>query len=393
MNADGKPHPRSSHAITVAIHAVIAVALLGVAVATPALAQPLATVSAPAGYRTWNIKANGIETTVSQFCVPVTASVPLSPAIDLFFASAASNSQVAGAGTTAELTGAAALQTQLHARFLDRRLLVQMGVTVPSGKRALDLREVEVAQMLGLPVLGFGLRQLGRGLEWGGGASLAMPMRSGVMASAGIGGVIREPFELLAGHDDFRPAPELAITAGADAGEPLGDRGRPLRADLTYRLFGRDQQSGQAVFEEGGQLEIQAQTQQGGDGFQSRTMLRAVIKADNRAIGPTGSTIGDLEASSGNSLVAHASGDWPWRNRGRVGLEGEWNLIGGSDTFARNGRAFGVGPSLDWSFRRGFELGVRAMYLWGSLDAAAGGSRMDLRGSSYTAMLQWAPPS
>lgn len=385
--------PRVARARCMGVSVVVSSVCVALAIVASAHAEVWGGASVPIQFRAWTVKESGRETKVSQFYAPITARLVLRPGVDLVIAAGGADSHVGTSAAGAGLNGIAAIQSQLQARLLDRRLLLQAGLTLPSGNRALDARQQGVAQVLSLPVLGLPLKQLGRGLEGGGGASLAMSLSPSIVASAGIGGVIRGPYELIAGQDDFRPAPELAVTTGADLGQPTDGAGRPLRVDLTYRAFGNDEQSGHPVFKEGAQLEMQAQGQRGGDGFRSYGSLRAVLKADNSAMGPAGSTLGALKASSGNGATARLRGDRPLGSSVRVGFDGEWNRVWGSDSFGRNGQAFGLGPIMDWSLANGLGIGLDAMILWGSLKAASGGTDMDLRGASISAMLRWRPRS
>jgi hypothetical protein len=161
--------------------------------------------------------------------------------------------------------------------------------------------------------------------------------------------------------------------------------------DLTLRSFGKDEIGGHAVFEEGSQLELLVQDRRGGEGLRTLATLQAVIKGDNVALGAGGADVGRTKLNSGSALFARLGATRPAGPRARAGLAGEWDHVGGSDVFGRDGNAFGIGPLLELPLGGGASARLAASYLWGSLPGPAREGDITLRGFSLSLGLQWAP--
>lgn len=372
-------------------------ALAGV-IGGPAHAFTWGRVGTPISYIDWTIKpkSGAPKTRVSQFYFPFVVTAGLTRNADLVISTSLAGSGVEGGGQpTNSLGGAAPFTAQLFARFADDRLLLQGGVTAPSGQWALDPEEMSVAHALGFPVLGFGLKEYGSGLNLGGAATIAFPMSPSANLSIGVGGIHRGEFTLQAGGGSYRPALERALTAGLDLGTLRTDgSGQPLHLDATYRSFGDDEIDGVKVFAEGDQLELQAEGRSASVNMRSYALARAVLKSENTIFTTTGSAVASFKASSGDGYFVRAGLDRPMRGSLRAGGEFEWNHVVGSDTFGRNGTAYGAGPSLISPLGTGgIILELRGLILWGNIEGTNGGSDSDLRGFSISANFQWRPPS
>jgi hypothetical protein len=352
---------------------------------------------ATTGFRYWRIKSQADDKvfTVSQFCVPVVAIARVGPSADLVLSNSAAVSSLQGGGEPAlSLAGTSAYTAELFVRIAGDRLLLQAGVAPPSGKRALDSDAITVAQAIGTPVLGFGLRQYGHGLEFGGAATFAQPLSPVTMLSIGTGGVARGSYDLLAGAPEYRPASEWAFTLGLDLG-PVADDSeqRPVRLDANYRTYGADQVGGTPIFQEGDQVEFQVQARSAGAGWTVRGLARAALKARNSILGLNGGTIGQLKSNSGNGYYIRLGTNAPAKHRMRWGFDGELDNISGSDAIGRNGTVFGLGPFLAIPLGAKASLRLEARYLRGTLDRWTGGERSDLSGLSMSASFRWQPSS
>jgi hypothetical protein len=164
-----------------------------------------------------------------------------------------------------------------------------------------------------------------------------------------------------------------------------------MRFDLTYRAFGVDQVDGRDVFEEGDQLELRVGAEDIGDRLHLRGTLRTLLKGDNTTRDPADSTVFNVRANSGSAVFLRLTGDVPWRQRFRVGLEGEFNLVGRSDSFGRNGVAFGLGPTFELPIGANASGRLRAAYAIGSLEGPPGRGSLGLSGFMLSFGLGWVP--
>ena len=372
---------------------VLAIGLLGILGPRSTAAQTRTVVEDPICYRSWSI-GEGLATKeldASQFVVPVSVYARLGSRVDLTTSISAGGSSLdPRVGSTTRLNGVTSVISQLFVRFADDHALLQTGVTLPSGTHALEPSEVAVWEVMSLPVLGFPLRHYGRGFEWNGGFSVANRLGGSGSGSMGVGVVLRAPYELIAGHEDYRPPSEFSVTTGFDLGAAAEGSGtRPLRVDATYRVMGTHKEGGRKVLREGNQLEVQASGARETPGFAGGASVRVVAKGDFLPYDETGKALDKLQGSSGTSFSTRLVGARRMGTRSRIGIAGEWNLLRDGSGFAQNGHAFGLGPCLSCPLGSLLDLSFEGDYLWGSLDGVSGGESIDLHGLSVVASLRW----
>jgi hypothetical protein len=201
-------------------------------------------VRAPVSYRSWEYSDSTGKITTSQLVVPVTASVPLGQVFELALSGAFQSATVDAPGSP-KLSGAADTRLGLTMKMLQGRLLLQVGLNFPTGIRELDPKQQLLAASLAPPVLGFRVRQPGKGLDVGGGITGALPLGTGWSLGLGAGYVSRGRFRPVQGGAKVRPGAETSISAGLD-----GRLGPFLtRLDGTHRFYGKDE-GGAPGFEE-----------------------------------------------------------------------------------------------------------------------------------------------
>lgn len=404
MTARRRPRRARRHLVTRGALAALPLALLAIAAGSgSAHAGLLDTARFPVTYRTWTTTpdSGAGEATVSQLVVPFVTSLRLGSSADLVLSTAGASSKLdVDGGASSSLGGAADVTAQLFLRAAGDRLLLQAGANLPSGKRELSAEELSVAAALGHPLLGFGLKQYGRGFDLSAGAGVGFPL--GARGSMALGaGVIRHgSYTLVENGDDYEPAPEVSISAGLDVGgSRVGGEGGPaggaaregglLRLDATYRLFGEDKLDGETIFEEGDQIELQALAATRPARVRASALARLVVKSDNTAFSGAGGAVGALKTKAGNGILLQGGIDAPLGGAVRWGVDGEMTRFSGSDTPGENGTAFGVGPSLGIPVGAGGSLRLRVLYLFGSIDSEQGSVGGDLSGLAVSAGLRW----
>jgi len=341
------------------------------------------------GYRNWTIAFPTGDVEVSQLLVPVSAQAQLTTNLDLTVWDAGASSRLRGGGATSSLAALSAAAAQASLRLADDRLLLQAGVSIPSGKRGLDAEEIDLLRLISLPLLHFGLTHYGRGPELNVGASVAVPWSESTTISLGTGYTARGEYALFENTEDYRPASEWAMNGGVDWGNSDPElEGLFVRANATLRLFGKDQIGGHDVFEEGRQLELGLAGRTGGAGVMWNGAIRAVFKADNTIHEASGTVVSQLNLAPGRALFASGGGSLPLPRSFRAGLDLEWAIVSGGDDLGRDGFSLAVGPSLEWS---GDRLGarVRGAYLGGHLNDNAATGDASLHGLSTDVSLQW----
>jgi hypothetical protein len=338
-----------------------------------------------ATFRSWTLDTPGEgKTTVSQFLLPVSAKVPIRGATQLtVYGAAASSTLDPGGGSSGTLSGTSALSAQLSGRVAQGRVLLQTGVTLPSGTKDMTPGDLAVLRSVSLPLLGFGLRQYGRGFEWNGGASTALPLGGRMVGSIGAGYTWRGAYGFVRDAGDFQPAWDFATTAGLDLLPQTGSVA-PLALDLTLRTFGTDQSDDRDLVHEGRQLELQLRGYTGAElGMQTRGVVRTVFQSSDRVYGVDSLGLADLDVQGGTGIFAHVDSSWPLRGQ-RAGLEAEWNHVDGSDVPARDGDTFGFGGQ-GWVTAGAGAFRGEALYLLGTLH----GVQRDIDASGFAVSLAW----
>ncbi len=325
----------------------------------PARSASEVTVRIPASYRTWDFSDSLISVTASQWAAPVFFSAALGDNVHLLMQAGAQSGSL-DAAETSSLSGATDAKAALQVQLAGRRLLLQAGVNIPTGRRELDAEQQRVAFALSPPFLGYRIRQAGRGLDVGGGMSWAVPL--GDRWALGLGGsyLHRGSFRALKGGEEIRPGGEITASAGFD-GEIAG---MSVRADANRRIYGADVGAGTdykepAVWE--GLLSTGATGR--GWGFDGALLLSHKEKGESGASPYSGNYLG------GSLEIRRALGSMLW-----IGVGGEVvrfrSVDMGGETF--DSLTGGVGPSLVLSLGDRTRIEGRLKRLKGTLDPGIG---------------------
>ena len=97
-------------------------------------------------YDHWSLKVPGATSDLSQFMIPLSGIVPLADNVEARFFLAEVTNSVTEANTDYTLSGLTDARLQVSQTLAKDRLLVSLGVNLPTGKKALDtLKESLVA--------------------------------------------------------------------------------------------------------------------------------------------------------------------------------------------------------------------------------------------------------
>lgn len=289
------------------------------------------------------------------------------------------------------------MTAQLFARLGGDRVLLQAGLGLPSGTKELDNEQLSVAQALSHPLLGYRLKTYGQGLDLSAGAATAFPLGGSGAFGLGIGLVSHGAYTLVEDGDDYKPGLETSFTAGFDLGGIASGKGAasgggsPLRVDLSYRTYGKDELDGTEIFQEGAQIEGQVTVAAGRQGPHFEASLRAVAKSDNTVFQGSGETVEELKDKPGTSLRADTHLDFPVGGQARLGVAAELHRFSGADVPALNGTTFGVGPSLALFLSPRASISLGGQLLGGSIDEdeESGLDQVDLSGFAALFGFTW----
>lgn len=354
----------------------------------PALAQPVfgdardwLSATNENSYRTWTVEVEGEGSyEARQVSSRLFSTLSLAQNFDLVIGTAAGWSQDRRVENSAlDSIGDVKAKGFLYA--LERRLLLSAGINLPTGSTSLNEEEVRALQAIQPTVLGFRMREYGRGFGLDLGAALGHDVTPRMTVGGGIGYLYAGEYDL----DQtaaFQPGGEFTFTLGTTY-NGVNARGG---ADVVYRIFGTDQTNGADSFEEGAQLELTARgsVRNGRAGLD--LLVRNVIKDDNTVIveGAT-SGAGENVVENGNTLWLYAVPRFdvrPW-----LSFKGLFDLVNASQSQQQSTSAWAAGFGLGLEVRMSpvAILDVRAQKLTGKSED----DRVDLSGWDAVLAIRW----
>lgn len=134
-------------------------------------------------YYHWKTAADGEESTISQFMIPLTGFLPIRDNFDMTFFVANSSNTLADLDQEYKLSGLGDFRLQANHSFAADRLLVSASINMPTGKKELGNEQMPVLFELSKNYLEFPMRQFGEGFGFsllvGGALELAEGLRTG----------------------------------------------------------------------------------------------------------------------------------------------------------------------------------------------------------------------
>ncbi len=339
------------------------------------------------GFRSWSIRPDsGKVQTISQFYLPLSATVRIGPRSSLVLSSeGAWGNYTLNGSPSGSLNGTSDVRAQFVHERASRHVLLLAGINVPTGKANLSPEELNVARVLGHPLLGFHLKEYGKGLDFNLGAAVTLPVRLRWKVGIGLGYVYHGPYGLVAGDERFYPAQEGTVSTGLDmGGRTLGGGIGSFDSFAIYRFLAKDRVGSRTVLDEGNELAIQAQGDIHWSRLRSFALARLLLKDRNRAIFGEGDQAMTILRRAGTGLLARLGAERPFSRKLHAGVNGEWYRFTGSEVSGRNGNSLGIGPALRFSAGAGTQLDLLLLYLFGEVEGMGGRGNIRLRGHAIS---------
>jgi len=169
-------------------------------------------------YTHWESEAFGVEASINQISMPVSALIPVKDNLEFrFFTAGVSNSLDIG-NSDYSLNGLSDTRVQVNQSFSDDQILLSVGVNLPTGKRELNLEEYGVMTVLTQNFLTFPMRRLGEGFGLNlllGGATEMNDIRLGASAAFLYAGT----YTAYEGGGDYNPGDWITLSADIQGGE------------------------------------------------------------------------------------------------------------------------------------------------------------------------------
>ncbi|MBU0982677.1 MAG: hypothetical protein KKA42_02335 [candidate division Zixibacteria bacterium] len=313
----------------------------------------------------WTADIGGLETSLDQMMIPLTAFVPIKDNFEVAMYVANSNNTWSYFGLESKLGGLGDVRAQASHSFMDDRLLLSAGVNLPTGKKELNLtEEIAVLQAMSLNYLSVPMRRLGEGFGFNVLLGGAIPVSEGVNAGAGITVEYIGEYKPYQNYGDYDPGDLLSINGGVDI-----ERGPMVwTVDLIYTAYTRDRLDGIRIFKQSPQLDSRFSGTYRAENMTMKGHLRYAARGDNKQWDSLG-VLTDPFRMYGNEFNADFSASWVLAEDWTVTPAVDMRLIGENEAGLGNSTVFGFGGNVGrrlgdtWFVNGGFT------YYTGSVDA------------------------
>lgn len=364
------------------------------------------------GYRTWDVSdSTDATTTITQLHLPFSATVPFGPGFDVVaYGAFASTDLVIDESDEGSLKGVTDFRLKAFWRPGNRAFLA-VGVNLPVGKQTLrqgsfeaagrpepgvargrlgiehdgtddgSHHEVEVAQVMWSPLLGFRAKRMAQGFDVDLSAGTAFALSPTATLGFGAGYIVKGEYDFIETEDGvtaFRPAGEASANVGLDV-RPNDDL--LFRFDVAGRFYGDDEQGGRKVFHAAPQFELDALVAGRSSGWNWLLRARDVVKGDDEILSESGDS--DLTRTAQPSVDSFWAVGELYRRLSPTlafGASVEYGSFGASPLTLSDGHTLNVGPGVRFG-GPATQLSVRGGFLSGSAEDGA----LDLSGLDVSA--------
>lgn len=327
-------------------------------------------------YSSWTVTRDTMETTISQFAMPIGAFFPIQDNFEIsFFAANASSKFDAGSGDF-KLSGLSDVRVQGNHSFANDQLLLSVGLNLPTGKRALDLtEEFFVLQALSTNYLEFPVRRYGEGfgfnLLFAGATVLGENMQGG----AGLMYQYSGSYEPYDGFSDYNPGDVISANAGID----IESGATNWTLDMIYSVFTTDQIDGVKTFKQSPQVDLRLGMRRSDEAQSFSAQIGYLIRGDNTQYSVGGVELDPFKLYGNEFFIAGAYArqfSQLWHIRPAADLR----MIGGNDLSEESSTVFGIGATI------GREIGANLSFDCGAklYTGSADGGDIDLSGYQIT---------
>ena len=314
---------------------------------------------------------------IREFSIPLVFILPVGKRLSLDLVTG-SGFAALDRGTSSSLNGLT--DTKIRASYIvgEEVALLTIGLSTPTGKTELDAEEQEVSSFLSQNALRFRTPNFGQGLDTNVGVATAKKIGE-IVFGLGAGYLVKGEFTPRVGGPKYTPGNELSLTAGLDRKVMDGDG--KVTLDVSYTLYGEDEQDGSKAFQSGNKILVQGLGIFEAGGMDWRVHLIERSKGKNTSYAGPSST----EFSNGNQFEVGLS---ILKSRSpSLGLRGlvDLKLYGDNEFDRGEATIFGIGPGIRYKLSPGRFIDLSLKYARGSIDAATVNG-IDISGSIWIRM-------
>jgi hypothetical protein len=314
-------------------------------VAAPAIGQMIygSPASAEVGFvmTSWTLEQDGQEVTVEQSVIPVTGFVPLRENTDVQYFLTYSESQATLDDGDHRLLGFSDLRVQINQSLVRDRIVLGLGVNLPTGKTNLDLGdEWLVMHYLSQDFLTVPLRRLGEGLGVSALVGGALDWRS-VLLGATVAYQYAGAYTSYEGVGEYDPGEQINLTLRAETTAEA----YKIWSGFTFADYTADKVDGVKTYDQNWYARTSLGLERRWSGFSLVTQASYLARDRSTTYDPVGAALNNLRLY-GNEVV--------WRTNA--------SLQGG-----RVGRTWSAGPVAEfrWIEANEFDAGNAAIQAYG----------------------------
>ncbi len=331
-------------------------------------------------YNHWSIEDSTGTKTLNQFVIPIYGFIPLEDNSEVRFSVSSISSKLDSMGTDYKLSGLGDIRIQYNKSLSDDRLLLSLGVNLPTGKKELDLTdEWPVMEYLSKDFLNLPVRRYGEGLGvnlLAGTATQVGEMQLGGSISYSYNGPYTAyetngGFETFWDSDDYNPGNMFSVSAGLDG--PY--KNLSLSGRLLFSTYGTDKFDDKKIFKAGQQLTIQLGVATNNDAFGIRSNINYIIRGRGTRYDST-EVINSQLKIYGNEFGWNSSASLVPAENYYIVPSLELKFIGANEDDFENSFLIGFGSEFGKRFTEDIDLNVGFKYYTGSAD----GGDIDLKG-------------
>ncbi len=289
-------------------------------------------------------------TEASQLLMPLSGFVPLDENFEMKFFIANASNTAEFDGSESDLNGISDARIQFNRSFSDDRMILSLGLNLPTGKKELTDDEQAVTQALSTNYLGFPLRRLGEGFNMNvlfGAATSSDNIRLGGSILYEITG----SYDAFEGLVDYDPGNKFSLMGSIDA-----ESGNILwRGSLSYTAYTADQAAGIDVFSQADELGIRLGMTQANEMYTMGISVRYFIRGNNEIFNDAAtSELGNELKLYGNEFAGAAYVSWLLLKDLTVSPIIEFRSIGENDQGVGDATIFTIGSG--FGYRLGHDV-------------------------------------
>jgi hypothetical protein len=315
-------------------------------------------------YTYWKLSDDSsLDTKISQFWVPVSGFVPIQDNFEVHYSFAGASTKLS-ADEDETISGVNNVRIQFSRAFMDDHYLTGIGVSLPTGKRELEVPgQRDVIDLLSQSFLDFPMREYGKGFGFN--VVLGTAHELGEVA-VGLGAVYEfngkyRPYE---DFDEYDPGDAFNVNGGI---EHETDRAR-WTANAIFTTYLADKVGGNKLFKQSDQLGLDAGAEYRGENYRLAARIGYVIRGRNSYYdGETEDVVQRLKLYGNEFNISLRSAhriNPLWYVRPMV----HFTYIAGDEMELGSSNAIGLGSSIGRQVGENLNVELGATYITGGAD-------------------------